>query len=238
MVIRFSALQSTHRWRPHPCCFGTKRIGDPAGDVERLIFPVRSISFSQFLRVSSSASDSGYMGPHAVVFSSCRSILQSYGLWSGSTSTASLHIIPRYCWNFIGTSPSALPLFPGVAAYPMILAEGSFATESSHISENFSVSYFIYFSFIGTSPSALPLFPAVATYPMILAEESFATESSHVSENFSVSYFVYFSRQVVLLNRISAEVQMPCGGCLVIQLNGRNMSISGSMGDISNPPIL
>jgi len=63
---------------------------------------------------------------------------------------------------------------------------------------------------------------------------SMATVSSQVSENSAVSCQVHFSKQPLLLNRISSIVHVPWDGCLIIHSNGRNTSISGSMGVTSN----
>ena len=68
---------------------------------------------------------------------------------------------------------------------------------------------------------------------MIWAVGSLATKGSQVREKFIFSNRVHFSKQLGLLNRISSDVHAPWGMCWVTQLKGRNMSISGSIGDIS-----
>jgi len=165
--------------------FWYEEIGDPADDVECLIFPLRSISFSHSLRVWSSVSDNWYMGPHSAVLPSWRSILQSYERCSGSASAASLPIIPKYWRNSAGT----------------VFSGSSFVTAEAYL--------------------------------MRRAVGSRHTASSHVRGNSASSNLVHRSRHPVLLNCISWLVQVPCGGCLDIQSKGKNMSISGSIGDSS-----
>jgi len=73
-----------------------------------------------------------------------------------------------------------------------------------------------------------------ATHAMVWVLGSKLTDSSQVNENALCSNLVHLSRQHGLLNHTSSVVQAPWGGCWVTNLKGRKMSISESMGVISN----
>ena len=76
------------------------------------------------------------MGPHGAVVPSFRSILQSYGLCSGSGSAASLFMMPRYLWNSLGTWVVGSSPLLDTETYPMTWAAGSTATKPSQEREN------------------------------------------------------------------------------------------------------
>jgi len=72
------------------------------------------------------------------------------------------------------------------------------------------------------------------TYPITRVLGSVATNSSQDSEYWPVSYLVHSLMHLALSNRIFSFVQVPWGGCAVIQSKGRKASMFVSIGDILN----